>query len=615
MQALQHSSRRMRLALWLAFVVVALLLPCWQMWTPTQLWSNSFSDWLIAQRAAGQTPDPRLVVIDIDDASLQALAGEAGKWPWPRSLHAELLEQLLAQQAQAVVFDIIFSEADRFRPDADAYFAEVLAGTERVYLAALEQQPVDPGRAPLLRSYPAQTGLQVPTGADPEQRGLLLLPQAVPARSWKTGTINFSADGDGVGRRYDLYRRLGDWRMPSLPARLAQDLGVQLPAADSFMLDWQSEQRLAYVRIPFAEALAQARGEAGRLPADYFSGKVVLIGTTAAGLYDLRRTPLDELYPAVFILATAIDNLLNGEQLRLAPAWLIGVLGLALLCVLQWLLLRERLLAASLLTLGLSLGLFGVAYLLALQGLLLAVLPALLSLWLLLGLALVLAYRRRRQQLSSTISLFSRFLDPQVVAQLVAREDPQALLASRECQLTVLFSDIRNFTTLSERHSAQQVMQILENYFAGQVSVLFKHHATLDKFIGDAIMAFWGAPEDNPNQAVDAVNAALEMLENLERYRLEFNHPDFDIGIGLHTGSAVVGMVGASQRYDYTAIGDTVNLASRIEGLTKGRARLLVSAATMQACGERFEFIAHGDFQVKGRAEAVTLFEPRRKTP
>lgn len=614
MQALQHSSRRMRVALWLVFLAVALLLPWLPVWTPSQLWSNSLGDWLIAQRAAGQTPDPRLVVIDIDDASLQALAGEAGKWPWPRSLHAELLELLLAQQAQAVVFDILFSEADRFRPDADAYFAEVLAGTDRVYLAALEQQPVDPRRAPLLRSYPTQTGLQAPAGADPEQRGLLLLPQAVPARSWKTGTINFSADSDGVGRRYDLYRRLGDWRMPSLPARLAQGLGVPLPAADSFMLDWQSAQRLAYVRIPFAQALAQARGGAG-LPANFFRGKVVLIGTTAAGLYDLRRTPLDELYPAVFILATAIDNLLNGEQLQQVPDWQVSVLGLALLFVLQWLLLGERLLAASLLTLGLSLGLFGGAYLLVLQGLLLAVLPVLLSLWLLLVLALVLAYRRRRQQLRSTISLFSRFLDPQVVAQLVAREDPQALLASRECQLTVLFSDIRNFTTLSERHSAQQVMQILENYFAGQVSVLFKHHATLDKFIGDAIMAFWGAPEDNPRQAVDAVNAALEMLENLERYRLEFNHPDFDIGIGLHTGSAVVGMVGASQRYDYTAIGDTVNLASRIEGLTKGRARLLVSAATMQACGERFEFIAHGDFQVKGRAEPVSLFEPRRKVP
>jgi adenylate cyclase len=607
-----QSSRAFRRNLWLLCALVLLLVPLLQVWAPAQRWSNAHGDWLIRQRAAMQSPDPRIVVIDIDDTSLQALAGEAGKWPWPRSVHAELLEHLLAQKAEAVVFDVLFSEADRFHPDADAYFGEVLAGSTRVYLAALQQQAVDPGKAPLLASYPSSVGLL--PGGDPQQRGVLLLPRAIAAEHWKTGTINFTRDADGVGRRYDVYRRFGGWRMPSLPARVVQDRGVVLPAADSFLLDWRSAARVPYPRVPFAVALAQARGEAGHLPADYFAGKTVVIGTTAAGLYDLRRTPLDDLYPAVFILATAIDNLLNGQQLLAAPAWVMALLGVVLLLGLQLLLLRERLLAASLLALGASLALLLGAYLLILQGVLVAVLPGLLALWLLLALALTVFYRRRRQQLSNTISLFSRFLDPQVVAQLVASEDPQGLLASRECRLTVLFSDIRNFTAMSERHGAQEIMRILENYFAGQVDVLFKHRATLDKFIGDAIMAFWGAPQDNPNQAVDAVNAALEMIDNVERYRRDFDHPDFDIGIGLHTGPAVVGMVGTSKRYDYTAIGDTVNLASRIEGLTKGRARLLVSAATMQACGDAFDFLPHGDFQVKGRVEPVTLFEPRRKT-
>ncbi|PYC23598.1 adenylate/guanylate cyclase domain-containing protein [Aquipseudomonas alcaligenes] len=608
----QQSPRAFRTSLWLLCVLVVLLVPLLHLWAPVQHWSNAHGDWLIRQRATQQAPDPRIVVIDIDDTSLQALAGEAGKWPWPRALHAELLEHLLAQQAEAVVFDVLFSEADRFHPDADAYFGEVLASSERVYLAALQQQAVDPAKAPLLADYPPTTGLL--PGRDRQQRGVLLLPWAVAPQSWKVGTINFSPDADGVGRRYDIHRRIGDWRMPSLPARVAQDRGVALPDAASFLLDWRSAARVPYPRAPFAAALAQARGEAGALAADYFAGKIVVIGTTAAGLYDLRRTPLDDLYPAVFILATAIDNLLNQQQLQMVPAWAMALFGVALLLALQLVLLRERLLAASLLTLGASLVLLLGAYLLILQGVLLPVLPSLLALWLLLALALAVFYRRRRQQLANTISLFSRFLDPQVVAQLVAREDPQALLASRECQLTVLFSDIRNFTSMSERHSAQEIMQILENYFAGQVDVLFRHHATLDKFIGDAIMAFWGAPQDNPNQAVDAVNAALEMIDNVERYRRDFDHPDFDIGIGLHSGPAVVGMVGTSKRYDYTAIGDTVNLASRIEGLTKGRARLLVSAATMQACGDAFDFVPHGDFQVKGRVEPVTLFEPRRKT-
>lgn len=612
MQQAQQSSQSFRSALWLVCALVLLLVPLLHLWQPLQRWSNSQTDWLTRLRAAEQQPDPRLVVIDIDDTSLQALASEAGKWPWPRSLHAELVEHLLAQKADAVIFDVLFSEADRFHPDADAYFAEVLAQTDKVYLAALQQQAADPAKAPLLATYPAEAGL-LPGHA--EGRGLLLLPHALPPTVWKTGTINFTPDWDGVGRRYDLYRPFGDWRMPSLPARVAQDRGVSLAAQDSFLLDWQSDSRVPYPRIAFAEALAQARGEPGRLPADYFTGKLVVIGTTAAGLYDLRRTPLDELYPAVFILATAIDNLLNGEQLHAAPVWAMPLLSLVLLLALQLLLLRERLLLVSLLVPLLSLALFAASYLLVRGGLLVGVLPCVLALWLQLGLGLAAFYRRRRQQLNNTISMFSRFLDPKVVAQLVARGDPQALMASRECQLTVLFSDIRNFTTMSERHSAQEIMQILENYFAGQVDVLFKHHATLDKFIGDAIMAFWGAPQDNPNQAADAINAALEMIDNVERYQRDFDHPDFDIGIGLHTGPAVVGMVGTSKRYDYTAIGDTVNLASRIEGLTKGRARLLVSAATMQACADQFDFIAHGDFQVKGRNESVVLFEPRRKTP
>src|SRR5690606_16688201 len=261
MSMAQPPSRTFRRSLWLVAALVLALLPALQQWTPVQRWSNALGDWLIRQRAAQQVPDPRIVVVDVDDLSLQALAGEAGKWPWPRALHAELLEHLLAQQAEAVVFDLLFSEADRFHPDADAYFGEVLAGSDRVYLAALEQQATEPAKAPLLADYPPSSGLLA--GSDPRQRGVLLLPWAVAPQHWKTGTINFSQDADGVGRRYDIHRRIGDWRMPSLPARVAQDRGVALPAADSFLLDWRSAARVPYPRVPFAVALAQARGEAG----------------------------------------------------------------------------------------------------------------------------------------------------------------------------------------------------------------------------------------------------------------------------------------------------------------------------------------------------------------
>ncbi|HLD66249.1 MAG TPA: CHASE2 domain-containing protein, partial [Pseudomonas sp.] len=437
MQPLHPPTRHFRAALWVLCAAALLLQLGLHSGALQDGWSHAQLDWLIRQRAQRQTANPNLVIIDIDDTSLQVLSEEAGKWPWPRSLHAELLEYLLPQQPKAVVFDLLFSEPDRYRPDADAYLAEVLGQSERVYLAALEQQPAEQSLAPLLSSYPAQTGLTRGAQADPEQRGLLLLPQALPPALWRLGSINFRADPDGVGRRYELYRSFGDWRLPSLPARVARDLGATLPEGSSFLLDWPSASRLPYPRITYAAALAQARGQVQTVAADYYADKVVLIGTTASGLHDLRRTPLDELYPAVFILGTALDNLLRGQHLRQLPALPTGLLGLPVLLGLAALLLHEKLLGALLLSLAGSLLLLVGSYALVLHGWLLSTVPTLLSLWLLLGLAQVLFYWRRRQQLQNTIGLFSRFLDPVVVAQLVALEDPRALLESRECQITV----------------------------------------------------------------------------------------------------------------------------------------------------------------------------------
>ncbi|WP_422911634.1 CHASE2 domain-containing protein [Pseudomonas sp. MAC6] len=607
------ASRRFRHSLGGLCLLALLLLPLLHLWPALSGLNNAHLDWLIRQRAAEQTPDPRLLLIDIDDLSLQVLAGEAGKWPWPRSLHGELLEYLLSQQPKAVAFDILFSEPDQFNPDADSYFAEVLQRSDNTYLAALVQQADEGSQPPLLRDYPASTWQAPGQRGAADQRGLLLLPNAFPSELWRLGSINFRPDADGIGRRYELYRSFADWRLPSMPARIVHDLTGSLPQQQSLLLDWPGNTRLPYPRLPYAAVLAAARNQGEPLAAEQFKNRIIVIGTTAAGLHDLRPTPLDTLYPAPFILMTAIDNLLNNSQLREADSWLELLGPLLLLLGLSLLLLREQLHAAFALCLFGSLALFVGSYWLALQGTLLGVLPGLICLWLLLAAALALFYLRRRQQLQDTIRLFSRFMDPVVVNQLVSRDDPEALLASKECQLTVLFSDIRNFTTLSEQHTPAEIVRLLEGYFSSQVEVLFKHQATLDKFIGDAIMAFWGAPLDNPQQADQAILAAMEMLDNLDAFRREYNCPDFDIGIGLHTGPAVVGLVGAQQRYDYTAIGDTVNLASRIEGLTKGRAHLLISAATREACTLDLDFVPQGEHQVKGRAEAVMLYEPRRR--
>jgi adenylate cyclase len=178
----------------------------------------------------------------------------------------------------------------------------------------------------------------------------------------------------------------------------------------------------------------------------------------------------------------------------------------------------------------------------------------------------------------------------------------------------VLFSDIRGFTSLSETAAPEEVVALLNRYFTRQVEIIFKHGGTLDKFMGDGIMAFWGAPTAYPDHARRAVAAALEMSAALDEFRGELGTlgAALDIGIGLHTGNAVVGFIGSEERLDYTAIGDTVNSASRIEGLTKGVSRILVSKTTREAAGEAFDWLDHGQHRAKGRGEELHLFQPRR---
>jgi adenylate cyclase len=213
-------------------------------------------------------------------------------------------------------------------------------------------------------------------------------------------------------------------------------------------------------------------------------------------------------------------------------------------------------------------------------------------------------------------AMFSRFVDPRIVNQLSEAEQVAQAEVSASREITVLFSDIRGFTSLSEHRKPEEIVAILNRYFEMQVEVIFKHQGTLDKFIGDAIMAFWSAPVQQANHAALAVEAALGMCDALQRFSDEMAQGDptanFDIGIGVHTGQAVVGFLGTARRLDYTAIGDTVNLCSRIEGCTKGVARVLVSDETRRQCADAFVFIPRGDFEVKGREQTVQLFEPVR---
>ncbi len=612
--------RRHDRGLWAALLLVLGLLWLSAVAVPLQrldfLWLDTLTRW----RASQQTADADIVIIDIDDFSLTAMAADNGSWPWARGVHAELVSWLQSQGAATIVFDIWFSEPDKFRPEHDELFAEVLARQRNVYLPTLLQNSLTPTLDRRLDSYPPLRAIERGTNADPHARAQLLLPAIGKSEHWQLGLINFSPDGDGVARQYDLYREIDGWKLYSLPAVVARDLGIALPATARLRLDWLG-QLPPYPRYSYADVFRLAfNGDAD----PRFRDKIVFIGSTASGNHDLRPTAMSAQYPALYMLAIALDNLKHNQQLHYAAWWQLAY-GTVLLLWLFWRIRTARSLSRTAIETGVIAAALTVTSLLAIHAaILIAVLVPLLCLLLLLMAGALMRYVRERDARADALELFGRFLDPHVVEQLARDGLTEASLAARHCQISVLFSDIRGFTTLSEKQPAPAVMALLNQYFSRQVEQIFLHHGTLDKFIGDAIMAFWGAPLDDPQHARNAVAAALDMCDELENFVRAQGLQDFDIGIGIHSGPAVVGMLGSEQRYEYTAIGDTVNLASRLEGLTKGIARVLVSEATRDAClasagdavSDRnepaFDFIARGEYKVKGRDQPVVVYEPIR---
>lgn len=572
---------------------------------------DRLGDWLVAWHAQSRQPPEDIVVVAIDQRSLEEMNEVAGNWPWARAVHAEVLAGLAPHGPKAVAFDIMFNETDDFRADSDLVFREVVASQDNLFFASLRL--VDGQQGPLAL-LPPSFGAERTAAAKPDASATLLVPAVLGPASWRGGLINFEADGDGTGRYYRLYQPIDGWRLPFLAANLARFSGTPLPDRERVRLHWfgQPPPTIAYVDL--------FRDLEQREPviAPTLAGKTVLIAATAPGMHENRPTPLGQHTPGVHVIATALANLRANDWLREWPArW-----PLVVVLVAGTVLAFHRRLSPVQASLGLgaaSLLLLAVAWAVLSANLYLPLGTALLLAWLGFGLLTIEAQWLERRQREATVGIFGRFLDPRVVEGLVESGELDRERKPEARDITILFSDIRGFTTLSETRTPEQVVHLLNRYFSRQVDVIFRHGGTLDKFIGDAIMAFWNAPTEVPGHAEKAVEAALDMTLALDEFKRELaangeGLGDFDVGIGLHTGPAVVGFLGSDTRMEYTAIGDTVNLGSRIEGTTKGVARVLVSGATKAACegSSRFTFTHRGQFKVKGREEPVELYEPAR---
>jgi adenylate cyclase len=602
--------RRINTLGWIFAAFVALALIEYRLGILAPLERRS-TDLLTRIHAASVASDPAIVIVDIDDRSLSRMSELADRWPWPRSVHGELAAGLAGDTPKAIVFDLLLGEPDRTRPESDELFNQLIAPLSNVYFATVRgDRQADPYGV-LLRDMAQPLGMLYLRDAHVDARANLLVPLAIRKQNARLGVINALQDADGLLRRSYLYLPAYGWKIPSLPARVAADLGYRMPEGESILLNWSAS---GHRHFSYSDLYEDFNREHRQLDASAFRDKIIVIGSSATGLYDLRATPLSETYPGVEVMATALDNLKNQTWMRLAPAWLPLLVTAAIMAAICVAFSRgAHTLQIGVVTIGGLVLLLLLSYAALGQRIVLPMLtPVIFGVSLYFACALHEYLRERRERLRA-VDYFSRFVNPHVVKDLLAHGGLSKDGESRE--ITVLFSDIRGFTTLSETRKPTEVVSILNRYFGRQVEVIFRHGGCLDKFIGDAIMAIWGAPLDDPDHAKHAVMAALEMSEALEQFRLELGElgRSFDVGIGIHSGPAVVGIIGSENKREYTAIGDTVNLASRIEGLTKGVARVLVSEDTMRACAGAFAFGDRGSHKVKGREQAVRLYEPSGK--
>ncbi|MFZ2301370.1 MAG: CHASE2 domain-containing protein [Gallionella sp.] len=277
---------------------------------------QSAFDMMVRYRIVVPEPDPDIVIVDINEASLAAMSQDYGRWPWPRQVLGEFVEHLEKQQPKAVVFDILFSDADVYNPDSDAYFNATIAATNNTFFPMLR---LDPASDKLSQVKPSMIpGAKPLAGAQPDANATIamVLPHFQSALDGgRLGLHNIYPDSDGVARRYSVYREDYGWTLPSLPARVARELGWGEPGAQQVLLNWRG-QPFTYRYVSFSDVFSDMGSKEKKRPQDEFKNKIVIIGSTAPSLFDIKATPMDRMFPGVEILATAIDNFKHGDALR-----------------------------------------------------------------------------------------------------------------------------------------------------------------------------------------------------------------------------------------------------------------------------------------------------------
>ena len=588
-------------------------------------------------RALERTHPQYVTIAAIDEQSL----ARVGRWPWSRSVHAELTRRLDEAGAKVIAFDVFFTEHES--PKADAQFARALASTKKAVLSNVflldEREARYRGEAGLEAGLKAIAPQAIGEAKGRKPRddrrtfGVLASIPELQASGAYSGHINVLPDVDGVVRRVPLVMQHGDRYFPSSDLQVARafdpDRALSLAIEPYGIVGVNVGGRLIPTDLE-GDLLVRYRGPAARTfdtvsVADILDRKadpallrdrVVLIGGTAAALGDIRATPYGHAVQGVEVRANTIENLLDGrviqrpEYMALVDVTMMLVVGLLLV----WLLPRFGVSGGGLLAAAMLAGYVALAvYFFRSEGLWLNLIYPVLLVVLLFAAATLVSYFFTFSEKRYLKLAFQHYVPPAVVEDLVA--DAGALrLGGEKRELTVLFSDIRGFTTLSEGMQPEELVKLMNEYFTVMTERVFAEKGSLDKYIGDAIMAVYGAPvaeTEHPKQACRSALAMLRALDELHRKWQPKGLPKIGIGVGINTGPMIVGNMGSATRFNYTVVGDAVNLASRIESLNKTYGTsILISENTYQRVAGEFANLREVDrVQVRGREQPVRLYE------
>lgn len=591
----------------------------------------------------GGTPSPVPAIIDIDEKSL----AQIGQWPWPRHVLVRLIENLTEAGAASIGFDILLSEPDRTSPihikeslqkdfdakmsftglpeflhDNDTYFAGILEQTPSVLGMYInfqnEQTEVDEKSKKQVKALPRLEGFmeRIPKELSDTKsilpanthvlkgQGVTLPLSMFTEKEVPVGAINVAPDADGVIRSVPLIMQVEGRYFVSLSLRaLMRGMGIRTLALES-SIDGLSTIHLGKYAIPVTPAgffRVPFRGPKGvypyfsavdilekRIPVEELQGRVFLIGTSAPGLLDIRATPFDNIYPGVEVHASTMDAILSKRTITI-PNWIHGaqivaICVLGIFCILMFSL-GSPLIYIPMFAL-ISSGILSFTWYLFKQSMFMSPTYMLFTVIFLMISLLAVRFWQESKSKKQLRQAFSRYVAPEMVAKIVERGE--AVLAGEEREISLMFTDIRGFTGISEKLSPSQMVSLLNDYFTPMTAIIRKNAGTVDKFIGDAIMAFWNAPLNVEQHELKSVISAITMQKVLSIMNKDLEQKyaiQLAMGVGIHTGNAYVGNMGSDELLNYTCIGDAVNLSSRLEGLCPVYGvPVVVSSVTAEHC-------------------------------